>query len=565
MFRGVLKCIVTLIITISMLCGADMMFRQQEQPNITASKLPAEKAIRYLSGVQAAPLRFFCPNGAQEKVITTLVDAAKVTKVPTLVVTYANGVGKTTIVCHILANFILGTQNGWFDYKIFQNFPFPKKIWYCSEPDFIQDKFIPEFEKLINPMQINSREYNSEKQGKHYISRYEFVNGWVLSTKSYEQSPRKYEADDLGIIVNDEPAHDEIRSAQKARRRMGCITLNIMTPLYCEPGVYDELQKAEERVTGGEKRKIYHLEADVYAACKKRGVRGHLDPEIIDDMVVEYDEEEKEAKVYGKLMYFSGRIYPHVYRDTHFVSPEKFPIHKRAKILQLVDPHDSRESACIYIAINPVETMVNGSIVREYRLVVFDETPVDKSRNFWEMTRTQTVEEEIQDWIELEERHKVRNVTRIMDRHFGWQTRGQKTLALLYSEAGRKLGKNFSFISSYTSNSSEGEVQYGHKVVRKLFKPLADGEPGIVVWDTCYHMWQGITHYIRKHETTKSSQDKAAGTGKIVEKYKDFCDTLRFGACHHARPYAEPEKESTLDRKLRKWRNEDRYNGAMDS
>ena len=235
------------------------MFKQLEQPFLTAQTLSRAEASEYMEAVDANPLRFFCPNGPQENVTVTLVEASDTTKIPTLIITFGNGVGKTTIVCHILANFILGVQNGWFDYPIFHNFPYPKNIWYCSEPDFIKDKFIPEFEKLIKLVEVHGVKYTTAKEGKSYISKFSFSNGWNLSTKSYEQGSEKYEAVDLGIICNDEPASDGIRSAQKERRRLGCITINTMTPLYCEPGVFDEINKADEKVEKGEKGKCTAL------------------------------------------------------------------------------------------------------------------------------------------------------------------------------------------------------------------------------------------------------------------------------------------------------------------
>ncbi len=72
---------------------------------------------------------------------------------------------------------------------------------------------------------------------------------------------------------------------------MGCITLLPMTPLYCDPYILDEINKAVEEGRPG----YHHLKADVYEACSRRGTRGHLDPEIIDAMVDAYDEDEKQA------------------------------------------------------------------------------------------------------------------------------------------------------------------------------------------------------------------------------------------------------------------------------
>ena len=501
-----------------------------------------------MEGVETKPLRFFCPNGAQEKVILSIIEACKSTKVPTIVVTFANGVGKSYVAAQIIANIIYGPQNGWFDYEIFRDFPFPKLIWYCAEPDTIKDKFIPEFEKLINPIKLDiTKDYESTKDYKTFTSLYTFQNGWRLSCKSYGQEPDKFESVEAGLIVNDEPPPGAIRRAQKSRRRMGCITLNIMTPLYCEPEIFDEIVKAREGVGKGSKQRLFHLQADVYEACKRRGIRGHLDPDIIDDMVAEYDESEREARAFGKAMYFSGRIYPNFGREKHFVDPKTYPIPKNSIIKQIVDPHDGRPCACIYAAITP-----------EGRIIIFDETPLDKSRQFWEMKIGFTIEQEIKSWVGLEDRYEstirtCTTVSRVMDRHFGWQARGKSNFAELFYDEGKLQGREFNFQKSYEATTYQGgEIHYGHVQVNKALLSLADGKPGLVVWNTCYHVWEGLTHYIRKHETTKGAEDKPAQSGKIVEKYKDMADCVRILVCDTELPRIPADEKTRYERELEK-------------
>jgi hypothetical protein len=137
-------------------------------------------------------------------------------------------------------------------------------------------------------------------------------------------------------------------------------------------------------------------------------------------------------------------------------------------------------------------------------------------------------------------------VLRIMDRHFGWQTRGQKTLAGMYSDEAKSQGrKDFNFIKSYSASGGEiGEVQYGHMMVRKVYSNvLADEHPSFVVWNTCYHTWNGLTHYIKRRRSGKLSDDHAKTDGIIVKKYKDFPDVIRYGVCA---PMVKPETPEEL-------------------
>ena len=79
---------------------------------------------------------------------------------------------------------------------------------------------------------------------------------------------------------------------------------------------------------------------------------------------------------------------------------------------------------------------------------------------------------------------------------------------------------------------------------------MDDDKPGLVIWNNCYHTWQGLTHYIRKHETNKLSGDKGSGEGKIIQKYKDFPDAIRFMVGSQLK--AQPPK-SKLSKRAREW------------
>ena len=85
-------------------------------------------------------------------------------------------------------------------------------------------------------------------------------------------------------------------------------------------------------------------------------MRGHLDPQIIDEMVEKYPEDEKQSRVYGEFMYFREKIWTALDPSVHFVNPEDYPVDfAKDYIVQTVDPHDSRPTACIYGALQFIE------------------------------------------------------------------------------------------------------------------------------------------------------------------------------------------------------------------
>ena len=147
-------------------------------------KVPPDDYRLFAEGSLLHPLEYFVPNGKQEEYIATVVRAMGESKIPVILCTFANGVGKTWGTLNIVLNFIYGSQNGWFDYEVFKKFPHPKKLWYCSTADTIRDTVIPNLKLLLK-----EGTYIEEKAGKHYTSRIEFDNGWELYFKTYDQDP----------------------------------------------------------------------------------------------------------------------------------------------------------------------------------------------------------------------------------------------------------------------------------------------------------------------------------------------------------------------------------------
>jgi len=516
------------------------LFKLQEQAAVILEKIQSpEDRSTFAQACEVSPMRYWCPNGAQEKYIEAVATSYDGHPIPVTLATFGNGCGKTTVTVHILLNIILGAQNGWFDYPMFtQPYKHPKLAWIMSTAEAIDGTIVPLIEALV-PKKFTKYVLTKNKKGKAIVNEI-LLNDWLIKFKTFDQDPKTYESANVGFGDIDEPMPEELWKAYKSRRRMGNVTLMPMTPLDCPPYIIDEIKESAEKGVDG----YQHLTASVYDVCKKRGVRGHLDPIIIDAMVDGYDAEERDARAFGKFMYFSGMIYPEWDDKIHVVTPSKHPIPDDAEIIQVVDPHDGRFSASIWAF---VEKTKDG----EERLVVFGDAPDIRDRPFWQFKRSLTTFDEVKSWMAQERDWGIhrRDVYRIMDKRFGWQTRAGTCLADLYSEAGESLGREFNFAPSYDSPSKEGEIHYGHRMVKQRLGLLKDGKPAMVVWRTATHMINGMKHYIRKQMTGKASDDYASADGKIVEKYKDFPDTCRYLVCERPmghdveRPLTDAEQE----------------------
>jgi hypothetical protein len=65
-------------------------------------------------------------------------------------------------------------------------------------------------------------------------------------------------------------------------------------------------------------------------------------------------------------------------------------------------------------------------------------------------------------------------------------------------------------------------------MVMGAFDLLEDGKPGLVIWNTWCHTVSGAKKYIRQRTNNSNSNLIAACETKIVEKYKDYNDLLRY-------------------------------------
>ena len=524
------------------------LYKQRVQPKVVASRIEdIKRRETFLKGVKANPLMFYCPNGANEKLIKLFAGCTENTDVPVINCTYANGVGKTFSIFNIVGNIILKPQNAWFDYPVFWNWKYNKEIWYCSEPENLIDN-MPILVEMLKIQSENIKyeeveDVTSEKLGKTYIS--EIVkNDFKIRAFSYGQEPKKIEGKQPGMIINDEPAPEPFYKSEKSRRRMGCIIINIMTPLEVEPYVIDEYEKSHK----DGRNTHFHLTASLYEACQERGIRGHLDPKIIDDMVEDYDEDEREARVYGKFMYFSSHIYPNFSVATHLVDltengfivgGKEYEIPKGSILKMANDPKDGRPDAVVWGWVFP-----NG------RKLIVGEYPFDKKRHYWEMKNPVPISKMVKEWWE-EETYQGWNVSRrIMDRVFGWQTRDETFLNLHYINEGKKLAAevgdpkiNFTFVKSYEMKGEQRSLHYRHKVVQEHLEIQPDGLPNLLFARNCYHAVEGMKHYIRKKSTDKRSRDMATADAKVIDKYKDFPDAVAFLVCDGMIPRTKPERK----------------------
>jgi phage terminase large subunit-like protein len=349
-------------------------------------------------------------------------------------------------------------------------------------------------------------QYRTAKGLRPFESQWKLQTGSVGDIMTYDQDPEEFEAVKLDVAWFDEPPPYRIFVATLARMKPGAMIFLTMTPLSGAGWLFDRVNNPWGAKSWG---LVY---ADIESACVQHGVRGYLQHEDIQEKVNEYDPDEREARVHGKPMYLSGRIYKSWDRSQHVVEPFDLPGDWTRYFA--VDPHDRKPFAACWLAVAP-----------DGKMYVYDEHP-------------------------HEPYHLMKSCTWRVKDYAGWyqQQEGGQTIALRIIDA--RYGKRSSVqtgqsirdqldacgivcCDSYLDEG--GAIDAGHQAVKELLAPGADGTPTLRVFSTCRNVIYAFEHYV-----WGEARDPERGLKeKPLDTNKDFMDALRYLAMEQPR-YVPP-------------------------
>jgi len=286
--------------------------------------------------------QYYIPNGRGGEFLAAVGGGAY------LITLYsaANGVGKTTAGVNALANIIWPTpstapSSTYFNFPIFKNFPFTKKIRIVSDPHVV--------ESIINEMKIwfPQGRYVTTKGRKSYEAYWKTDTGFDIDIMTYDQDPKEFESATLGLIWFDEPPPKSIYKASIARLRRGGLIFITATPLAGSEWMYDEILVNPDN----DKGKRIFIESTMEDACKQHGVRGHLEHSHIEQIISQYSEDEKQARVYGKFQHLTGLVFKMFSPKIHVIKP--FDINFRDfSVYNFLDCHPRTPDAVAWYAVD---------------------------------------------------------------------------------------------------------------------------------------------------------------------------------------------------------------------
>lgn len=451
------------------------------QSEIDLQKIEAEMAwIRENDKGQT-----YVPNSKVEEFVRKVAESEG----QIVAISAANAVGKTVGLVMLGRTLVFGPPNRWFDYELFRNWPYEKRIRIVSEPSQIKESGpIPSEIRKWWPKGA----YQEFKGGYSYTSEYR-AKGWIVEIMTYEQDRKQHEGSNLGMVMFNEPPPKHLWTPNLSRLRGKGKAVVAMTPLTEAGWFFDEVApKIGDSL-------IY---ADVESACKEHGVRGHLEHKQIETMIDGYDAEEREARIEGKAMYLKGLIFKDFDPRVHIL---KTPVQVEPghSLYHVVDPHTDKPFAMIWAG---VDSRGNITIVDEWPNVDFY-----KWRN---------CNLSIPDYksIFYQKENGFPVTKRIIDRHFAEVTHlagmTRRTLRDDFQEQG------IDFEPSYQARE---EIDAGVHKVREYLRYNQDrpidtlNTPRLFINPHCFNTIKSLTRWSMDPET-----------GKYKDEFKDFCDVVRY-------------------------------------
>lgn len=393
----------------------------------------------------------------------------------------ANGVGKTAAGANVVTHIIFGkdSDNQFFDWPLFRDWPHPKRGRIVTDPGNI-----PGIVAALREWMPKGK-YSATKGTKSYEAHWK-CGEWEFEIMSYEQNDKEFEGQTLGFVWFDEPPPESIFKACVARTRLGGIVFITATPLTGSAWMYDAFMTGNYDAVDLEgkaiRRSVAYIEADVEAACRQHGVRGHLEHEHIQKIIAEYDEDERQARIYGKFQHLTGIVFKQFSRAVHVIKP--FVLNSRDFcVYEAIDPHPRNPDAVMWLAVDRKGT----------KYVVNELYPKDRPPTEELAARIKSKAEQ------------YRVVRRIADPSaFIEDQHTQKSLAQRLSEYGL----------NYIEATKAREASDRRIADALSFVKLPDGQwlkaPEIYIFDTCHRTIFEMEHYQWDEWRGKTSENKSA-------------------------------------------------------
>lgn len=401
------------------------------------------------------------------------------------------------------------------------------KIWVAGET--YQDSVAIQQTKIWNLCPKEEISYGRYDEINGFTNRkLLYKNGSLTTFKSYDQKRESFQSDDIDLVWNDEEPPLDIFKEQKMRLldRNGQMIIS-MTSL---KGVTDLVEEIYEDAEVIESQYAPLIGEDLPRVAEKNGIKIYFlwtpeNPHINQDRLKQEAEfmtkDEIKQRFYGVPLNLSGKIYPTFSTHIHVTTIEEMP-EGDYTIYHVLDPHDRKPFAMCWIA---VHSTGSAYVIDEYPSKNFNEMDYDDKDYAEYVKEIKSIEANIKELFGVGV-HK-----RIIDPNFG-----NKTVKLAKRDGGSATTTPKRELLKLGLHYRDGidALEAGHLAVRKkLFykrHPKSDEiivHPGLYFCENCQNTIRHHKKYARKKiETADGDERDRVGP---QEKYKDFCDIVRYG------------------------------------
>lgn len=515
--------------------------------NHPTPELAEEVAREFMCVERKFPAQVFLPTASQAEYVKAIGTQAPDKRI--FLMTSGNGSGKSTIVVNVVLNLVHGNINlhkyardvqtndeyhGFFNYEFFNNYPpnWPKVIWYVSNADSLDSIWL-EFEKWAKP---NSYIPSGKVARHEWYATVKFPKeGWTIHFKTVDQDAKTFESANVGIMIFDEPPPQSLYRAASSRLRAGGIILIPATPLLSASWFFDEI--VNKVGIDGDK---YWQKVSCWTNCVERagewdldtwGIqkKGNLTESNIHFTLNQYDPDERPAREFGDFMYLSGVVYKTYHQtlkgiDYHFRNVNNDPMRSNDYLWRMIiDPHDRRPPSVIWVR---YDKWMRRRVIREWPSIYddcYNGLPFHKIKS----ADPYVVKDFVRMWIQIEEDLMIRPErmkTGVMDPNFGRKPNSVSGLMIYeeYQAEFRRQGRPRGFRTDVID-----DLATGHKAVKNLLKPTADGDLMFAIDKSCYNTDYGMRNYQFKEWEGKIADEKEIRE-EVKEIGKDFADLVRY-------------------------------------
>ena len=349
--------------------------------------------------------------------------------------------------------------------------------------------------------------YDLKKHGKTYYAQIVCDTGVVFDVKTHDQDVIAHAGSTLDGILFDEPPPEQIFGECVGRTRDGGFLAFFLTPLEVSGWMIGQV------IEPADGKEICVVNASIWDNCKDiPGTRGHLSRENIQKLINQWERlspDELDARVNGSFSHLSGAIWKIFNKEVHVVEP--FPIPRDWPITNIIDPHDSKAPAAMWVADGP-----NASFI-------LDEWPKEDYTKM--KTTSLTTDQVCDEFRRIESKWPGQVRYRLMDPNKANYTYPHgKTRLTCRQEFARR---------GFSCMPSDDNLEVGHQKVNELlhYKPEKEvnefNRPLLYVFRGCNNVTNALGRYSLKN---KFNAGATSLTAKLDQKYKDFADLVRYYA-----------------------------------